>query len=122
MKNICCGAIGVLCLLGGEGGAGGEVAGVGEVGFGGEEGGGAAAGFGAVGVGPAGAGYVCGHPGVEDVAYFVFYFGFFVWHVQQGHKEEGYVAVYVGKCGSVAVVVDVGYGVGECGELFFGWR
>lgn len=49
MKNICCGAIGVLCLLGGEGGAGGEVAGVGEVGFGGEEGGGAAAGFGAVG-------------------------------------------------------------------------
>ena len=76
MKNICCGAIGVLCLLGGEGGAGGEVAGGREVGFGGEEGGGAAAGFGAVGVGPAGAGYVCGHPGVEDVAYFVFDFGF----------------------------------------------
>lgn len=112
----------MLCLLGGEGGAGGEVAGVGEVGFGGEEGGGAAAGFGAVGVGPAGAGYVCRHPDVEDVAYFVFYFGFFVWHVQQGHKEEGYVAVYVGKCGSVAVAVDAGHGVGECGELFFGWR
>lgn len=111
-----------VCSLGGEGGAGGEVAGVGEVGFGGEEGGGAAAGFGAVGVGPAGAGYVCVHPGVEDVAYFVFDFGFFVGHVQQGHKEEGYVAVDVGKCGSVAVVIDAGHGVGECGELFFGRR
>ena len=40
--------------------------------------------------------------------------------MQQGHKEEGYVAVDVGKCGSIAVAVDVGYGEGECGELFSG--
>ena len=122
MKNICCGAIGVLCLLGGEGGAGGEVAGVGEVGFGGEEGGGAAAGFWRSRCRVSRC-RVCMRPSrCRRCGLFRIRFRLFVGHVQQSHKEEGYVAVDVGKCGSIAVAVDVGYGEGECGELFFGWR